>query len=212
MEAAFAVPLFFLAVASLICMMEIYAMYAEKTVDLQEKAETAAAYVSLAGNYAPPAIDLTDQFEYHPKWYPEALPGVTMTVRGRVLPWVGRKSSNEPSTQGFTSDELVYVTNYESVYHTTSQCTHLALSVQSVSGSSVWHLRNSGGETYHACEKCVGSGGKNSTVYITKEGNRYHNSAECSGLKRTTKLVRKSETAGLHICSRCSAHEASGAA
>ena len=59
------------------------------------------------------------------------------------------------------------------------------------------------GKTYHACDKCAGSGVKNSTVYVAREGTHYHNDANCSGLTRTVRLVKKSETSDLHICSRC---------
>ena len=206
-EAAWAVPLFFLGVLSLIFMMELYGTYAEKTVRLQEQAETAAAYASLAGGAAPPVIELWDRFTYRPRWYPDALPGVSLAVRGRVKPWTGRTAEESAQVQGET-EEMVYVTDYESVYHTSSSCTHLALTVQAVSGSAAGRKRNVYGKRYHACDKCVGSGGKNTVVYITNEGDCYHNSAECSGLKRTTHLVRRSEAEGLPLCSRCSQMEA----
>ena len=204
-EAVWAVPLFFLAVLSLICMTELYGIYAEKAVRLQERVETTAAYASLAGGYAPPAIELWDRFTYRPQWYPEALPGAAVTVRGRVRPWTGRTAEEAAEAASGPADELVYVTDYESVYHTSSECTHLALSVNAIGGNKVGSARNVYGDRYHACEKCVGSGGKNTVVYVTKEGDHYHNSASCSGLNRTTRLVRKSEVESLPLCSRCQA-------
>lgn len=203
-EAAAALPLFFLAVVSLICMMDLYGTISEQTVKLQEQAEMAGAWASVVGENALPVVDLPVGFTYRSQWYPEALPGVRIAVRGRVHTWTGRDLSGQTEVpQETEKEELVYVTEYESVYHTSSECTHLSLSVQAVSGSRVGQLRNDEGKTYHACEKCAGSGAKNSTVYITREGTHFHNDGNCSGLTRTLRLVKKSEVDGLHECSRC---------
>ena len=203
-EAAAALPLFFLAVVSLICMMDLYGTIAEKTVKLQEQAETAGTWISVVGEQAPSVIDLPVGFTYRPQWYPEALPAVRIAARGRVHAWTGRDLSEQKEVpQETESEELVYVTANQSVYHTSADCTHLSLSVQAVSGSKVERMRNEDGKTYHACDKCAGSGVKNGTVYITREGTHYHNDANCSGLTRSVRLVKKSEVDGLHICSRC---------
>lgn len=207
-EAAAALPLFFLAVVSMICMMDLYGTFAGRVVQLQEQAETAGTWASVAGEHALSVIDLPAGFTYRPQWYPEALPAVRIAVRGRVHTWTGRDRSETAEVPEETEqEELVYVTEYESVYHTSSECTHLSLSVQAVSGSRAGQLRNQDGKTYHACEKCVGSGGKNGTVYVTREGTCYHNDAQCSGLTRSVRLVKKSEVDGLHICSRCQQKE-----
>ncbi|MBD8948918.1 MAG: pilus assembly protein, partial [Blautia obeum] len=63
----------------------------------------------------------------------------------------------------------------------------------------VGQLRNKSGEKYHACERCrAGSAG---SVYITGEGNRYHGSLSCSGLKRTVEEVLQKDC-GLRPCSK----------
>ena len=178
-EAAAALPLFFLAVVSLICMMDLYGTFAERVVQLQEQAETAGAWASLGGEQGLSVIDLPAGFTYRPQWYPEALPAVRIAVRGRVHAWTGRDcSENAEVPEETEEEELVYVTEHESVYHTSSECTHLSLCVQAVSGSRAEHLRNQDGKSYHACEKCVGSGAKNGTVYVTREGTCFHNDAQ----------------------------------
>ncbi len=207
-EAAAALPLFFLAVVSLICMMDLYGSYAQRVVKLQEQAETAASWAGAAGDYAPGFIDLPLGFTYQPQWYPAALPGIRLAVRGRVHTWTGRDASDTVPEET-EREELVYVTEHESVYHTSSSCTHLSLSVHAVGGGEVDHLRNEDGSRYHACEKCVGSGGHNGTVYITREGDCYHNNAQCSGLTRSVRLVKKTAVDSLPLCSRCAQQAAS---
>ena len=61
-------------------------------------------------------------------------------------------------------------------------------------------LRNEYGKKYHACERC---GGDSHLVYYTEKGDRYHSEASCSGLKRTVRLVEKSQIQAHTQCERC---------
>lgn len=100
-------------------------------------------------------------------------------------------------------EETVYVTENGIVYHKNYSCTYLDLSVHTVPGSTVGDLRNENHGKYHPCERCVRAQGPGVGVYITEQGNRYHNSASCSGLKRTVYAIPLSEAAGKGACSRC---------
>ncbi len=111
--------------------------------------------------------------------------------------WSGRILTEEDSSDS----TIVYVAENGTVYHTTTSCTHLMLTVRSVDFSAVEQERNSHGAKYYACERCV-SGTVSGTVYIAAEGNRYHTTKECSGLKRSYSAVLLSETT-LPPCSRC---------
>ena len=210
-EAAMAVPLFFLCVVSLICMMDLYGEAAAKTAALMHKAELLGMEAGLTGETLTDVIDLYEPFRWSVKWFPVPGASVLIPVRGRVHVWNGRSIEESPEViPDAEEDELVYLTDYGSVYHTSASCSHLHLTVQSVNSSRVNSCVNTDGAHYHACAKCVGAGNRSGTVYITDDGDCYHNSAECSGLTRNVRLVRKSEAAGVHICSRCAAMQGSG--
>ena len=206
-EAAWSVPLFFLCVVSLLLLMTIYGKYISAVIKLQQEAETLGVAVSAAESGGDGIIDLTEQVSVSLPFWPFDLGSAKTLARARVHAWVGRDTSTYGDNTG-TSSQMVYVTENQSVYHTTSKCTHLSLSIHSVSGSEVSGLRNEYGSGYKACEKCVGSGGTQGTVYITEEGDRYHNSLTCSGLTRKVEIIDLEEVSGLRECSRCAALEA----
>ncbi len=99
---------------------------------------------------------------------------------------------------------IVYVTETGRVYHNTEGCSHLRLSAQPVSASEIDGIRNQGGGRYYPCEKCA-DGTLPMLLYITNEGNRYHFTRACSGLKRTVNAIPldAAKQAGYTPCSRC---------
>ena len=115
----------------------------------------------------------------------------------RIKAWTGY----ERTGFGAENDETVYVTETGMVYHRDYHCSYLDLSIHLVSVQEVSSLRNESGGKYYPCEHC---GGKSSgLVYITENGDRYHSSLSCSGLKRTIYAVPLSEVVGKGACSRC---------
>lgn len=127
--------------------------------------------------------------------------GFSMKNSCHMKAWTGYVLS-ENAADGEGNDELVYVTETGSVYHKNRNCTYLALSIRSVKRESVSGLRNETGAKYYPCEKCGADAG--STVFLTEQGNRYHSSLACNGLKRTIYTVPISEAGGRGPCSRCS--------
>lgn len=100
--------------------------------------------------------------------------------------------------------QTVYVTETGRVYHKTQECTHLRLSTQLVSAAEIDQLRNQGGGRYYPCIRCAG-GNVPMQLYITLEGDRYHFTRDCSGLKRTVTAMalESAEQSGYAPCSRC---------
>lgn len=102
-----------------------------------------------------------------------------------------------------SKNEMVYITETGTVYHESSNCTHIKLSIQSIGAMDLDFMRNNNGGIYHPCEKCAKDGCQESNVYITNEGNRYHNTLECSGLKRSISMIKRSEVQDRRPCSKC---------
>ncbi len=100
-------------------------------------------------------------------------------------------------------DDVVYITENASVYHTDYDCTYLQLSISSIGMEDVDEARNIEGGTYGMCEKCGNSNANSGVVYITESGESYHTTLGCSGLKRTIYAVPISEVVGKGVCSRC---------
>ncbi|MCI1305972.1 MAG: hypothetical protein LKG40_07115 [Lachnospiraceae bacterium] len=209
-EAALVMPFFFLCMTALATMPDLYAKYAADAVSLQQKAEKAAKIMTgIAAEDnggAEPVIDLPKQVIYRPFALPFPFRKFRFICRGRVRAWVGYTEEDDGSDAD--DDEMVYVTEHESVYHTSSACTHLDLSWEAVPGAGVSRLRNEYGSKYHACEKCVSGGRPAAVVYLSREGDAFHNSPSCSGLTRHVRIVKKSEVENLPECSRCAERDA----
>lgn len=238
-EAAFALPFFFLCMVMIICTLDLYGIYARKTVELQQRAEKIAAAASagtaitgrrspkssgragggtreVSGTGAGPSltegiIDIPGSVRFTPPGFAFHAASINLRCRGRVRAWIGYSGLDDDNDKDDGS-HLVYVTDYESVYHTTSDCTHLDLTWEAAASSDMMRKKNVYGKHYHACEKCIGSGGVNNVVFISPQGDSYHNAASCSGLTRHVHLVKESEVSGLHKCSRCAAKERAEAA
>lgn len=113
--------------------------------------------------------------------------------------WNGYQLSGEEE-----KTQIVYITENGTVYHLTRECTHLQLSVSQIPASAIETARNQYGGKYYPCARCV-SGSAAALLYITDDGNRYHNDRECSGLKRTiySMSIEEAVKEGYRACSRC---------
>lgn len=116
----------------------------------------------------------------------------------RIKGWTGDKGTPHSGN----SSDLVYVTQYGVVYHKDLTCTHLDLSIRQVERKEVQSLRNENGEKYQACSFCQGKG-EATMLYITLQGDCYHESLACKGLSRKIYAIRQSDAYGLGGCSKC---------
>lgn len=101
------------------------------------------------------------------------------------------------------ADKTYYVAENGVVYHTNRSCTHLQLNISRVGSKELALARNLDGEIYKSCEICCGEDGAEESVYIALQGNRYHTSVSCPGLKRTVYLIKETQINGRPMCTRC---------
>lgn len=102
----------------------------------------------------------------------------------------------------YPDDDYVFITQDSEVYHRDRNCTHIRLSIRETDPDSLPDLRNEYGSRYRPCEFCH-SRLSDVKLYITSDGDRYHNTITCSALKRTVRAIRMSEAKGRRPCSRC---------
>lgn len=101
-------------------------------------------------------------------------------------------------------EEIVYITENGARYHTDTGCVSLRISIRTVHSRELSAIRNQSGGRYYPCERCRPS--KSGVFFITRDGDRYHRSADCSSLKRTVQAVPLEEAIqmGRSACSKCS--------
>ena len=181
-ETALVLPIFFMGMVTLISFMDIYQLQTEHLSQLCTKAKQAGMYAYLAGGSDAGDITLPDVYTYEPFGGLVPLPKTIIYNHVKVHAWTGTVFEDNGENQGDT-ETMVYV--------------------KQVSGSSVLSMNNQYGEHYSACETCSRNEKPAGIVYVTDQGNRYHNLESCSGLKRSVRLVKESSVSGMGTCSRC---------
>ncbi len=201
-ETALVLPIFFLGMVTLISFMDIYKMQTEHLTDLCTRAKKVGMYAYITGENGAENITLPDIYTYRPFGGLIPLLGVVVYNHVKIHAWTGTEFPDNGGEQGEV-EQMVYVTASGSVYHKNPGCSYLNVSLRQISGSSVKSAANQYGEHYSACETCSRNQKPAGIVYITEQGNRYHNLESCSGLKRSVELVKASSVSGMNACSRC---------
>ena len=102
-----------------------------------------------------------------------------------------------------SGEQRYYIADTGEVYHLYRSCTHLQLSISAISSEKLETARNDNGGKYSPCEICYEEEYSQNVYYITTQGDRYHTSVACTGLKRTIYVVTESGIGNMPICSRC---------
>lgn len=130
---------------------------------------------------------LIDVAGFRPKWF-------YSRFYGRA--WTGY------DVEKTKQEEMVFVAEYAEVFHKDPSCTYIHVSVREVTRDGLPALTNDKGRHYQPCEKCHPD--KERVFYITPEGDRYHNTVDCRGLKRTVYMAKRDKVEGwLRPCGRC---------
>lgn len=145
-------------------------------------------------------IDLVALYSLEPDFNAAFLPPVRLSSRFYGRAWTGY--AVDGSESGAVQEENVYITPEGTVYHRNRYCTHLQLTVLSCPAEQIAEKRNENGAAYRPCAKC-GGGKMTGKVYITLQGDCYHNSIRCPGLKRTIEVIPISKVGNRTCCTRC---------
>ena len=191
-EAAVVLPLFALGLLTLVSILPMK----REVMDIQEELFCEAMDT---------AVDETDGPEYRKldirrELFPltTAFGPLSVSVKRKCLihVWNGYDSGY------FPEEEIVYVTEGSEVWHRDRNCSHLMLTIKQVDPTRVPDLRNESGGKYKPCGICHAKL-SDGILFVTTDGDRYHNSVTCSGLKRTVYAVNYSEVKDKRPCSRC---------
>lgn len=203
LEAALSFSLFLFFLVNVFSLIFLFIRYGDRLEALQQQGKELAIYAYsaeslLEGN--DDLIRLYDTETVESLFTPLAAPKGVLPVQCVVKPWTGYSVTDESSHT--KEEQVVYVTDNGRVYHKSRSCTHLSLSIRIVSFDRVNDERNDGGERYTPCEFC-GNHSFLTVAFLTGQGNRYHSTLNCKGLKRTVREVYLSEAGSMPACSKC---------
>ncbi len=230
LEAAVILPFYMFAVLSLLSFIEIIQLQNDMTMALREVGTSMGVYgytftsveefvgndfmkrmIKPSGgasvNYLHSSvmnsgdiIDLIATYSVEPRFNIISLPKVKLYSRYYGKAWTGYEVAGD--SDGEETEQNVYITENGSVYHTSRYCTHLQLAIVTCNSDEITGKRNENNNKYRACLIC-GVSGENGKYYITSEGECYHSTINCPGLKRTVDVVPLSQVGGRLQCSRC---------
>ncbi len=202
-EAAIAIPLFLFFIVNILSLILIFGEYTSNLSQLHQRAKQLAIMSHLSDSNTSTDNDMVIMTKI--QTIDPVMPIIKFTtartiVNCRVRKWTGYQ--NEMVASDKEEEEWVYITQTGEVYHRSRDCSHLNVSIQCCNWENIKFLRNMNGEKYRPCEKCGTNGGLG-ILYITNQGNRYHSDIQCSGLKRTVKVVPISKVGQRRPCSKC---------
>ncbi len=198
-EAALAMPLFLFFVANLLSLFIMYESYSEKLANLMQNGR----YQAMIAHSVQGTDDMVDLYwiqKISPLYDRIGFHNSYIKLSAHVRKWTGYDVSTSLSVK--EEEEYVYITESGTVYHRSRDCSHLKVTIRIEDMKSLKTERNAYGQKYRPCEKCAGGRGTG-LVFVTDHGDRYHNSASCSGLKRTILTVPLSQVGGRGPCSVC---------
>ena len=113
-------------------------------------------------------------------------------------PYLGEGTDRERESH----EDVVYVTEYGTVYHESKACGYLTVALSAVPVAELPEKRNSSGERYTQCSRCSDKT-EDGMVYISKGGNRYHTGLDCPAVKRNIQEIKRNEIGDLPVCHKC---------
>lgn len=133
----------------------------------------------------------------------------SFTQKSLARAYVGVETRLCETSEESDEADIVYITRTGRVYHTTTSCTYLTLTISQVKYEDLEHLRSAGGNKYYACESCADDRSfvEEDEVFICNYGNRFHENRSCSKLRRSIQEIPKSEVGERLPCTKCGGEE-----
>ena len=128
-------------------------------------------------------------------------PDIPMENRYYGRAWTGYDVENKRQGE-ISEDQMVYIAENGTVYHTARDCSYLNPSIEAVSLIEADTLRNENGEKYYFCGSFKGNAFQ-AIAYVTSYGSKIHNSINCPGLKRTIYTMPLSKVKERGKCTKC---------
>lgn len=197
-EAALILPMFLIILFAFFSFFSQYASAADLKMQAAAEAKKTAVILGSTGITDADDITIYQTEKIRNLWIDPFRTGRTIQEMAVCRPWIG-------FTEEGTLETYVYITPEGEVYHLDRNCTHLKLSIQTVTMQKARKLKNVYGQKYRKCELCKTAFGK--MVYITTEGDCYHSERNCSGLKRTVRKILLRQAGNRRPCSRCGGKE-----
>lgn len=146
-------------------------------------------------------IDLVAWYQVQPDINVAGIPPIRLFSRFYGRAWTGYDLKEGAGTQK-DGEINVYITPDGTVYHLSRNCSHLRRVILAVRAEDLLGMRNENGGKYRFCIVC-GIGKNAKRYFVTRQGDCYHSSIKCPGLKRTIKVIPLSQAGGRSSCSRC---------
>lgn len=203
LEASLSLSLFLLFFVNVFSIVFLYMTYTKDLSMLHQQGKKISAYTYITGEvlqnkegniFLQKSNMVEAPFNFFAGW---KFPVYTQCV---VKPWNGYDVTNQESRN--REEEMVYITEYGSVYHKNRSCSYLALSIRAIAYSEIYEEKNETGENYEICEYCKDKAFV-TIVYVTSYGNKYHATTKCQGLKRSVKIIPFSEVKEKNVCNKC---------
>ena len=122
---------------------------------------------------------------------------------GKVYLWQQNSFKKWTGEGAVSVGDYVYVSKTGEVYHASSDCRGIRISVKQTSMSQIETIRGGDGQKYYPCSYCIEDIGPKGMVYYTEYGTLYHGEISCSALKRTVTKIPLAEVGDRRKCSYC---------
>lgn len=149
------------------------------------------------------ALDILLYYELEPAFNLFGLDGIPIVARARLRQWTGTTRVAHDRAEGEEGKEVAYVTPSGTVYHTYRDCPYISVALSSVSYKDINSRRNASGARYYPCTSCCGPLSEDSAVYISKYGDRFHQSSTCRNIYHNIEEIPIGEVGGRTWCSKC---------